>query len=155
MPVYDRIFDAVFPPASEVEIPTPCATPLLDTTAQFAAFPQSAPPSSCSGGAEEQIKWDRSWHIATSFLALADEPIDIALDSSVLKEIWVKPYNAEIHNALKYVTLDESRRRTHKGQRDEDLLRWYLEDVVASHYSKHVLPELKKVKFLMQHRDAG
>lgn len=153
MAVADRIFAAVFPPASDAAIPTPAATPVLNSSGFFGdAFgSQPTPQSSFETGAAEQIQWDRAWHTATSFLVLADEPIRTELDEETLRERWIKPCTMEVRRALEYVVSSESRgRQLRSGRHEEDLVRWYFEEVVLGHYVAFVLPGLIKVMLLIR-----
>ena len=145
----DRIFASVFPPPSEVEIPTPTATPVLGSSAfgePFGSQHTNASQSSTETGAAEQIKWDRAWHTATTFLSLRNEPIYTEQDEETLKSRWIKPADPETQRALAYLLSESSRgRQIRRGSDTDNLLRWYFEEVVLEHYVKHVLPGLIQV----------
>ena len=145
----DRIFASVFPAPSEVETPTPTATPILGSSAFGEPFGSQHTNASHSGtetGAAEQIKWDRAWHTATTFLSLRDEPINTEQDEETLKSRWIKPADPETQRALAYLLSESSRgRQIRRGSDTDDLLRWYFEEVVLEHYVKHVLPDLIQV----------
>ena len=145
----DRIFASVFPPPSEVEIPTPTVTPVLGSSAfgePFGSQHTNASQSGTETGAAEQIKWDRAWHTATTFLSLRDEPIYTEQDEETLKSRWIKPADPETQRALAYLLSESSRgRQIRRGSDTDDLLRWYFEEVVLEHYVKHVLPGLIQV----------
>ena len=145
----DRIFASVFPPPSEVEIPTPTATPVVGSSAfgePFGSQHTNASQSGTETGAAEQIKWDRAWHTATTFLSLRDEPIYTEQDEETLKSRWIKPADPETQRALAYLLSESSRgRQIRRGSDTDDLLRWYFEEVVLEHYVKHVLPGLIQV----------
>ena len=145
----DRIFASVFPPPSEVETPTPTATPILGSSAFGEPFGSQHTNVSQSGtetGAAEQIKWDRAWHTATTFLSLRDEIINTEQDEETLKSRWIKPADLETQRALAYLLSESSRgRQIRRGSDTDDLLRWYFEEVVLEHYVKHVLPDLIQV----------
>ena len=145
----DRIFASVFPPPSEVEIPTPTATPVLGSSAfgePFGSQHTNASQSGTETGAAEQIKWDRAWHTATTFLSLRNEPIYTEQDEETLKSRWIKPADPETQRALAYLLSESSRgRQIRRGSDTDDLLRWYFEEVVLEHYVKHVLPGLIQV----------
>ena len=145
----DRIFASVFPPPSEVEIPTPTVTPILGSSAfgePFGSQHTNASQSGTETGAAEQIKWDRAWHTATTFLSLRDEPIYTEQDEETLKSRWIKPADPETQRALEYLLSESSRgRQIRRGSDTDDLLRWYFEEVVLEHYVKHVLPGLIQV----------
>ena len=150
MAAYERIFAAVFPPSADAVVPTPAATPMLGSTAlgqSFGGFevPEPEPQNS----AEEQIKWDRAWHTATSYLSLPNELLTIAhakqsVDS--LKARWLKPFRAETANAVSYIVSDESQgRKLRQNKAKDNLLQWYYEEVVCRHYLDYVLPTVIKV----------
>lgn len=145
----DRIFASVFPPPSEVDIPTPTATPILGSSAfgePFGSQHTNASQSGTETGAAEQIKWDRAWHTATTFLSLRDEPIHTEQDEETLKSRWIKPADSETERALAYLLSENSRgRQIRRESETDDLLRWYFEEVVLEHYVKHVLPGLIQV----------
>ena len=145
----DRIFASVFPPPSEVEIPTPTVTPILGSSAfgePFGSQHTNASQSGTETGAAEQIKWDRAWHTATTFLSLRDELIYTEQDEETLKSRWIKPADPETQRALEYLLSESSRgRQIRRGSDTDDLLRWYFEEVVLEHYVKHVLPGLIQV----------
>lgn len=153
MAVYDRIFNAVFPPSSDLDVPTPTATPLLGSSAfgqSFGSLLDTRPRGDTS--VSKQIDWDRAWHTATAFLSLKDEPIRTEESEQDLKRRWIKPLTAEIRRALENVLLGDisgSGLQFENGSKD-DLLRWYFEEAVVEHYIKHVLPTCKQVS--QEHR---
>ena len=145
MASFDKIFSSVFPVSSEVDVPTPAATPVLGSSDFGEAFASPNPSqASAESGAAEQVKWDRAWHAATTFLALPNEPIKTDQDENTLKGKWIKPCLPQTQRAMQYVLSEESwGRQLRKGT--DDLLRWYFEDVVLGHYIEHVYPDLNKV----------
>ena len=145
MAPHDRIFASVFPPPSDIEAPTPAATPILASSAPGETFGSPiAPQTGFESVAAEQIKWDRAWHTATTYLTLPDEPIDQEEDESDLKSKWLKPCTSQSQRALQYL-LSEDSQGGRAGKNDDDLLRWYFEEVVLRHYMKNMLPILVKV----------
>lgn len=147
--LHDRIFASVFPSPSEVDTPTPTATPILGSSGFEEAFGSQHTNASQPGtetGAAEQIKWDRAWHTATTFLSLRDEPIHVQQDEEALKGRWIKPAEPQTLKALAYLLSDKSRgRQIRRDTETDDLLQWYYEEVVLEHYAKHVLPNLIQV----------
>lgn len=147
--LHDRIFTSVFPPPSEVDVPTPTATPILGSSGfgePFGSQHTNASQPGTETGAAEQIKWDRAWHTATTFLSLRDEPINAEQDEETLKNKWIKAVEPETPRALAYLLSESSRgRQIRRGSNTDDLLRWYFEEVVLEHYVKHVLPSLIQV----------
>ena len=144
--LHDRIFASVFPPPSEVNVPTPTATPILRSSGFGEPFDSQHTDASQPGaetGAAEQIKWDRAWHTATTFLSLRDEPINAEQDEETLKSRWIKPAEPDTQKGLAYILSEGSRgRQIRTASNTDDLLRWYFEEVVLEHYVKHVLPHL-------------
>ncbi|CAF9916564.1 hypothetical protein IMSHALPRED_003235 [Imshaugia aleurites] len=147
--LHDRIFTSVFPPPSEVDVPTPTATPILGSSGfgePFGSQHTNASQPGTETGAAEQIKWDRAWHTATTFLSLRDEPINAEQDEETLKNKWIKAVEPETPRALAYLLSESSRgRQIRRGSNTDDLLRWYFEEVVLEHYVKHVLPSLIQI----------
>lgn len=142
-----RIFDAVFPPPSDVEIPTPAATPVLgSSTFEPSANSPKLTQESAQTVATEQIIWDQCWRTATSFLSLPDRPIIVDQDGDALLKEWIKPYTAEVHKALEYLVPGMLTGLLHPDSSSRgDLLAWYFESAVLAHYSKHVFPSLIEV----------
>lgn len=141
MSTFDEVFNAVFPAPSEVETPTPAATPVLGCSSFGAPFgsPQGHQTPTASS-ASEQIKWDRCWHIATSFLALPDEPVTPE-PTQAWKARDKRPVTSHVREATEYVV----RQKASLISQNDNLMRWYFEDVVVTHYKKHVLPPLCSV----------
>ena len=150
MAAYDRIFAAVFPPSADATVPTPAATPILGSTGLGQSFGGFAVPEpEPQNSAEEQIKWDRSWHTATSYLSLPNELITLAhakQSEDTLKARWLKPFRAETANAVSYIVSDESQgRKLRKSSFKDNLMQWYFEEVVCRHFVDYVLPTVIKV----------
>ncbi len=143
----DKIFASVFPPPSDVDIPTPTATPVLGSSGFGESFGSlHVSQSGNESSAAEQIKWDRAWHIATVYLTLPAEPIKPEREVDKFRGKWIKPVSHEIRKALEYVLSEHSRGyQIRKASGKDDLLRWYFEEVVLAHYLQHALPGLVKV----------
>jgi anaphase-promoting complex subunit 2 len=152
MSSHDRIYDNVFPPPSDVDAPTPTATPLLGASAEGAPFGSPEVSQTVAvASATDQITWNQSWHTATLFLALPDKPIDVDQDGGSLKKEWTKPYTAAVRNALHYLRpgmLAERMQQTVLPR--DDLLAWYFQHAMMVHYLKHVLPDLLEVWHLLE-----
>ena len=150
MTAYERIFSAVFPPASDASCPTPAATPLLGTSDFGESFGSPSTQETVQEiGATEQIKWNRAWHTATTYLSLPNNAIKTLhteWSQEVLESQWTKPFTSEVSQAVAYVVSDESYgRQIRKQLKTDDLLQWYLEEVIIRHYLAHVKPGLIKV----------
>lgn len=150
MAAYNHIFSAVFPPPSDVAIPTPSTTPILGSSGFGESFgPPLSPEVTPVIGATEQIKWDRAWHSATTYLSLPHEPITAA-DTSQMEEMprgkWLKPYSREVSRAIEYIISEDSYGfKLRKQLRKDDLLQWYFEEMGARHYVECVKPSLTQV----------
>lgn len=146
----DLIFAAVFPHASDADLPTPAATPVLGSSGFGESFgnisSQSAAPVT---GAAEQIKWDRAWHTATTYLTLPDDPITVAhtrQEEDTLRGKWIKTCSPDVTKAITYIVSDSSYgRQLRKNLRNHDLLIWYYKEVGSRHYLEYVMPGLLKV----------
>ena len=150
MTAYDRVFAAVFPPSSEASIPTPSATPMLGSGGfEGSIDKESFSEWSQEDSATEQIRWDRAWHIATSFLALPSENLPPAYDNETRQRLhgkWFKEYTSHIAAAIKYLIDPEySGGRLRKQQKNEDLLSWYFEEVGQRHFIHYVRPPMLQV----------
>ena len=150
MTAYERVFAAVFPPASDVDLPTPVATPVLGSGGFGESFGSPLPIETTPViGASEQIKWDRAWHTATTYLSLPNEQITaihVKQDEEKLRSKWVKPFTAEISRAVTYIVSDNSYgRQLRKGAKKDNLLHWFFEGVGSRHYLEYVRPGLVKV----------
>lgn len=149
MSAYDRVFSAVFPPASDIDLPTPATTPVLDSGdfgESASSFTTETTPVT---GADEQIKWDRAWHIATTYLSLPSGPITAANASQMLeasKETWLKSYTRGVSRAVEYVVSEDSYgHQLRRHLKKDDLVKWYFEEIGTRHYVECVKPSLIKV----------
>lgn len=151
MAIDDLIFAAVFPPASDADLPTPTATPDLGSSEFGESFGNVSSQAAAAPvtGAAEQIKWDRAWHTATTYLSLPDDPITVAhtrQNEDTLRGKWIKTCSPDIVKAITYVVSDSSYgRQLRKSQRKDDLLKWYYKEVGIRHYLDYVMPGLVKV----------
>lgn len=147
-----RVFRSVFPPATiHNPVPTPVATPIVDSTEQGEGFggqnlllqspltPRDVP---------EQIIWDRAWHIVTSALRLP--PGNVTLNdlqsSKQLIEQWSgSSLSKEQQEALSYIQSPVSKGKAKRlASKSDDILEWY-KSRVALHWARHVLPDIVKV----------
>lgn len=147
MACQEAIFAAVFPPSADVIVPTPTATPVLGSTDFGESF--GGPVTldvGAESGAAEQIRWDRAWHTATTYLSLPNEPITISQNEGALPAKWIKPFDVETANATHYLLSADSRgRQLRQYSTKDNLLQWYYEEVGSRHYVDHVLPGLTEV----------
>lgn len=142
MSAYDRVFAAVFPPASECDTPTPeIGSSSFGESFGSPFLPETAP-------ATEQIRWNRAWHTATAFLSLPNVHITVEQArqaEEVLRRTWFKPFTPEVSIAVKYVVSEASAGyHLRKQQQKDNLLRWY-EEMGTRHYLEYVRPSLLNV----------
>lgn len=144
-----RVFTSIFPTSSAATtVPTPVATPVLGSTGEGQSFggpqiPLSPDLSSPSDIGAEHIKWNRAWHIATSFLKLPEEQITYVhanLDENQLRGHWMKEGNTEVSRAVSYLFSSPG---TH--HQDGDLVAWYTNDV-RRHFLAYVRPVVTQVR---------
>lgn len=148
MSAYDRVFAAVFPPASDFDIPTPkIGSSSFGESFGSPLLPETAPASA----ATEKILWNRSWHTATAFLLLPNVHISVeqawqaGQAEEVLRRTWFKPFTTEVSKALKYVVSEDSPgHQIRKQQGKDNLLQWY-EEMGTRHYLEYVRPSLLTV----------
>lgn len=154
MALRKRIFEAVFPSATQAASPTPTATPLLGTGSFEGSFRIASPASpDIKDTATETIKWERAWHTATAFLSLpVSEPL---LDHhGITPSKWMINCPQEVHNSIAYLISEQSLGwTTITGRRQEELLDWYCYEV-GRHYTNLVLPGLLQVRYCLLWRKA-
>lgn len=141
-----RVFDSVFGIPS-ISQPTPVATPVTGFTAPGQAF--GAPPvyhvtvpsSSLSprrparDHVQDQVRWDRSWHIATKVLELPDFPER----RGVLEAL--RPERESVEEDF-YAALDVllfPQRFVPLARQTEDIISWHTSQV-RRHFIRQVLP---------------
>lgn len=149
MAAYDRVFSAVFPPASDIGLPTPTSTPVLDSGDFGESSSSSTTETTPVTGAEEQIKWDRAWHTATTYLSLPNTQVTAINASQTLeasKETWLKSYNREVSRAVEYVVSEDSYgHHLRRHLKKDDLVKWYFEEIGTRNYVECVKPSLIEV----------
>lgn len=157
MSASDRIFNAVFPPTDEPEALRSSAAPFPGLSLFDQHFEQQ-PAAQATGGKDrsQTSEWATAWGTAICFLRLSDQPIDAFEKAPALRAKWSKPLTAESRRALEFVLLDDD--AAPKSGQDEcladcDLLRWYFEESVVEHYTKHMLPGLTKVRGFTEDSD--
>lgn len=142
MSAYDRVFAAVFPPATELDTPTPdIGSSSFGESFGSPFLPETVP-------ATEQIRWNRAWHTATAFLLLPNVHITVEQAKEaeeILRRRWFKPFTPEVSHAVKYVVSEDSAGHLlRKQQRKDNLLQWY-EEMGTRHYLEYVRPSLLTV----------
>ncbi|KAI9874176.1 MAG: hypothetical protein M1830_010102 [Pleopsidium flavum] len=145
-----RVFASVFPTSSTTTtVPTPVATPILGFAGEGQSFggpqiPISSDSTSPSDSAAEQVRWNRAWHTATTFLKLPEEQItsNLAnLEESQLRGHWMKQYGADVLEAVSYLLSSTSQEHSAftGNQQDGDLVAWYTNEV-RRHFLTYVRP---------------
>lgn len=142
MSAHDRVFAAVFPPATEFDTPTPeIGSSGFGESFGSPFLPETSP-------ATEQIRWNRAWHTATAFLLVPNVHITVEQAQEakeILRRTWFKPFTLATSQAVKYVVSEESAGHLlRKQQRKDNLLRWY-EEMGTRHYLEYVRPSLLTV----------
>lgn len=154
MTAYERVFASVFPPAADVVQPTPQATPVLGSSAFGESFgsPQllQGAGNLDEGIAAEQVRWDRAWSTATTFLSIAKKQIITNAyddpDEERLRRDWLKLCTSEVASAFSYLLSEDSIGwQSRRFSSQNDLLRWYTEEVCIKHFLQHVRPGLNDV----------
>lgn len=142
MSAYDRVFAAVFPPATEFDTPTP----IIGSSSFGESFGSPFLPETSPG--TEQIRWNRAWHTATAFLLLPNVHITVEQAreaEEILRRTWFQPFTPEVSHAVKYVVSEDSAGHLlRKQQRKDNLLLWY-EEMGTRHYLEYVRPSLLTV----------
>ena len=148
------IFASVFPPPSDVPVPTPTNTPQLPSSSTFGDPLPQRPPSSHDNpvsGVAEQIRWDRSWHTATTSLSLSNGSINIDTtkgEEELKKQWWGRVPDTETRRAIEYL-LDKGK----KLRQDEDLMRWSFEVQIVWHFQTLMRPVIKGILEAQHHDD--
>ncbi|EFQ99046.1 anaphase-promoting complex subunit 2 [Nannizzia gypsea CBS 118893] len=151
---HKRVFDSVFPPSLLSGISSaPDATPILGFTPpgvpsgsiQTSSNLEDAPAVS-EEPEPEQVTWDRSWHIATAFLAIPDKRFKISNDGNcddhigdrVLLKRWARdPPSTKTRDSLYYVGADASQgRELRRDTKECDLKTWYISET-RRHFLKN------------------
>ena len=147
-----HIFQSVFPVAKQdASGPTPAATPQLGSAPfQSSGFTSSAEfgsPQETEDPAAEKLKWERAWHNATAFLALQRIPIRGVSDDEAAEAIsnGSKYCPQHVASSIEYLVSESSLgRRLRERNREDNILTWYLREVLR-HYVQFQLPQLLDV----------
>ena len=148
--VKQGIFSAVFPISTPISTPTPSATPVIGSSDVVwgGSFGPGGFQAESEDTASERIRWSRAWHSATVSLKLPEKPITQGADFSKEDDCqgdWSLPSTSEQYKALEYLISEDSRgRQLRLGNRDENLIEWYTQEV-GRHYMAYQLPELLRV----------
>ncbi|EGD95368.1 anaphase-promoting complex subunit ApcB [Trichophyton tonsurans CBS 112818] len=178
-----RVFDSVFPPSLLSGIsPAPDVTRFPGYTPPgplFGSIQLSSDSENASSTSEEpepeQVTWDRSWHTATTFLAIPDKRFNISNDGNcddhigdrVLLKRWAQePPTTKTRDSLYYVGADASQgKELRKDLKECDLKLWYINEtrrhfltnfkgslihILQSTEKKHVLTRLIRYLRLIQ-----
>jgi len=145
-----RILQAVFPSASHSGTPTPQATPLLGTGSFDQALDAPSSPGGDGDTAAENIKWERSWHAATSFLAGWLEPRafgEVDDDPKPRLRKYTSRFSigfVHVQQAVAYLVEENSLgRRLRQGRKEDSLMEWYSQQI-CKHYNHYQLPRLRE-----------
>ncbi|KAI9803866.1 MAG: hypothetical protein M1825_001746 [Sarcosagium campestre] len=151
-----KIISAVFPTSNAAtNQPTPVATPNPSYVEPGQSFGGPAVERASSQPQNlhlprdvvaEQIKWNRAWHTATTFLILPQEPIPSpeALQTHAVRARWLKTPSREVGVAFAIIVSPSFHSATiphDETAGDENLSEWYLREV-RRHFTKFVRPAL-------------
>ncbi|KAL3424791.1 anaphase-promoting complex subunit [Phlyctema vagabunda] len=160
-----RVFHAVFP--TETKIGTPINTPEHGSTAagrrstNLASARRQATKEDSRGTrqptlsldepdlVQDQVRWDRSWHAVTYFLALPDDLLH--KDNHQMPSFRGKSSNSALRRALQDVLAPSS--RLPSARETEDIIVWYTQHV-RHHFLHHVLPFIPTSESMQDPEDA-
>ena len=151
------VFASVFPvPAAVTTAPTPVATPDPSFVLPGQAFggPVAAHGASFGGlpsepdGADEQIRLDRAWHTATSFLTLPRAALtagrENVQDDGIYSK-WFDPCPPDVGDAIARILSSRDTTRGSTTPDDRDLVEWYTNEV-RRHFLEFVRPQVQEVR---------
>lgn len=130
-----RVFTSVFSVATQASIPTPSVTPLLGSAKPQESFESNWSDVEVEDRVAEQIRWNRAWHVATTFLSLPNGPL-----SSLS---WIKPWTTESKSAFLYLLQGSHQHPLHSNSKD-DIIDWYISNV-TKHFNSCVIPQILQV----------
>ena len=134
-----RVFTGVFSVATQASVPTPSVTPLLGSAKPQESFESNWSDVEVEDRVAEQIRWNRAWHFATTFLSLPNG------NSNSL--LWNKPWTAEVKNAFMYL-FQGSHQHVLRSNSKDDIIDWYISNV-TKHYNSYVIPQILQVQFFV------
>ena len=145
-----RIFNAVFPSSLCVTAPTPTATPLLGSSTLEGSFhvsPWNSQYDDSSAG--DTIRWERTWHNVTAFLALPKQPVTLldARNANITTNSkWFKKYTSQIPDGISFLV---AQKQSNLGEGQDDLIQWYFHEV-AGHFIDIQLPLILQVWYRLR-----
>ncbi|KAL5320541.1 hypothetical protein ACEPPN_011350 [Leptodophora sp. 'Broadleaf-Isolate-01'] len=157
-----RVFDSVFGGA-DISQPTPVATPVTGFTAPGQAFGAPAPihpdkfsfpssdyrgspaskgvPSHGSNHIQDQVRWDRSWHLVTRTLSLSEFPENRAVLEPLKPER--ESTGPDFYIALEDVLYPHA--YVPFARQTEDIIAWHTSQV-RHHFLHQVLPVILRLR---------
>ncbi|KAH7364605.1 hypothetical protein BKA65DRAFT_447627 [Rhexocercosporidium sp. MPI-PUGE-AT-0058] len=157
-----RVFDSVFGGAN-ISQPTPVVTPATGFTTPGQAFGAPAPthhdkfsfPASDYGGSpppkgisldalkhiQDQVRWDRSWHLVTRTLSLPEFPQNRVVLEPLKPER--ESIGSDFHNALEDVLYAQT--YVPFARQTEDVIVWHTSQV-RYHFLHQVLPVIMRLQ---------
>ncbi|KAF9769027.1 hypothetical protein IL306_013612 [Fusarium sp. DS 682] len=143
-----KVFRSVF--QTEISSPTPRSTPIAAFTDQGAAFggphasPQHAPPPpppplfhQTIQNADDQVRWDRAWHVVTSEIQL---PTSVTVEDS-FGTLPPESQDVDLDFRDSLALLLYPGRSLPQATHTEDILLWHTHQV-RQHFIHHVMPLL-------------
>ena len=145
MAAQKRMLNAVFPSSVYTTAPTPSATPLLGSSSLEGSFHLSQWDSQYDDtSVGDTIRWERTWHNVTAFLALPNQPVtltDAANTDITANSKWFKKYTSHVPNGISFLVKNKQSRPD--GQ--DDLIQWYFHKV-GRHFIDIQLPVILQVR---------
>jgi anaphase-promoting complex subunit 2 len=139
-----RIFDSVFGTAS-ISQPTPLATPATGFTPSgqvFGVLPPSRSVSSLvSNHVDDQVRWDRSWHIVTRHLHLPVFPENRGILEPLQPER--ESLGNSFFHALEVILYPQA--CVPLARQTEDIVAWHTSQV-RQHFLQQVLPIILRLR---------
>jgi anaphase-promoting complex subunit 2 len=158
-----RVFESVFGGAANISQPTPVATPATGFTTPGQTFggpflanhhnypthlPRTRGPSLQKGNSldasdhvQDQVKWDRSWHLVTHTLALSDFPENRVVLESLKPER--ESVSSEFYGALEDILYPQV--CLPFARQTEDIVAWHTSQV-KDHFLHQVLPLILRLR---------
>lgn len=151
-----RVFDSVFG-APSISQPTPVATPITGFTVPGQAFgvppprgdafssklpsPSKLSPPEVTDHVQDQVRWDRSWHIATRVLNLPDFPEHRGVLEPLRPER--ESVGKDFYDALNVILFPQT--YVPLARQTEDIIAWHTSQV-RRHFLQQVLPIIVRLK---------
>ncbi|KZL87834.1 cullin family protein [Colletotrichum incanum] len=125
------------PPSSHHQSPSRAHFPSSIKSLDLQSSPPSTRSHAPSNQANDQVRWDRAWHVVTTRIQLP--PSVAAEDSFGTLAPESQDYDADFYDSLSLVL--HPRKHAQHATTTEDILSWHTQQV-RHHFAQHVLPLL-------------